>query len=806
MDYGPETLISDWLRQRRKQLDKTQHELAEQVGCSTVLIRKIESGERRPSRQVAARLAEALQVPAGQHERFVELLRQSVYLIPQDFEHQVAQQTLPGAAVPHTAAPPADARPTTAPPASGLPEYASAFVGRQAELEQVVALLAGEARLLTLVGAGGMGKTRLAVEAARSLAELEPGPYPAGIHFAALAGVAAPAGLPEALANALGVRVEGRVIAARLAALLPGRRLLVLDNYEHLLPEGLDLIAGLLEAAPELSLLVTSRYRLGLAEEWVFEIAGLAYPPVEAPEESLPADWEQFSAVQLFAGSARRSGVGFAVSPHNAAAVRQVCALVEGLPLGLELAAAWTRLLPVSEIAAEIQRNLDFLTSSLRDVPDRHRSLRAAFEYSWSLLSNGEQQALAALALLSGPFEREAAEQVAGAGLLELAGLLDKSLLARAPGGRYELHPLLRQYAREKLEASGALENAQVRLLEYCCQRTRLLDQAYQQGQVEAWRSGLEGEQANCETALQFALETRRAENGLLLAEALWRFWYTRGALAEGAAWLQRLLDLGVALPDERLGRAWYCLASLEHHQGAYDAARQHLADSLQASRQAGDRETIAAVTNELGLLDLDHGRPQAAEEYFREGLAAMQALGDRHGEALLGYNLGRALYARGLHPQAQEHWQASLALAQQIGDLRVQMYACYMLGVHALEAGELGAAREQIALSLIHSERLGDRFMRTWSLDRMAMLELQAGNPQLAVRHYALSAVLREQSLLAVPPVHQDEYQAFERDLRQALAPEVYQQLWQAGQQQAREEFASEQAGVSVHLQEGVY
>jgi predicted ATPase/DNA-binding XRE family transcriptional regulator len=796
LDHGADLPISDWLRQRRRQLDLTQQELADQVGCSTVLIRKIEAGERRPSRQIAARLAVVLQVPDMQQERFITLLRQGVWIYPKAFSQEIPLQPLPE--TPGQPAAEIAAAATLDLARATLPEFSSAFVGREVELELIMARLAGEARLLTLVGAGGMGKTRLAVEAARRLATQQPPIFTQGVDYFSLVSVASPAALPEALGGALGLALgDGQLSRDLLAAHLgTGRRLLVLDNFEHLLPDGLGMLADLLRGAEGLALLVTSRSRLGLVEEWVFEIAGLAYPPewpLAHTGAAPPDGWEKFSAVQLFIQSARRSSADFNLGPQNAAAVRQVCVLVDGLPLGIELAAAWTRLLPAAEIAGEIQHNLDFLTSNLRDVPERHRSLRAVFDYSWGLLAPVEQQVLAGLSVLAGRFDRTAASAVAGAGLAELAALLDKSLLGRAGGGDFEMHPLLRQFAHERLEASGAAAAARDRHLAYCCSHARELGQAYQQGQVDHWRAGMQAGQANFNAALQYALESRQAEAGLRLAEELWRYWYARGSLVEGATWLRDLLAMDENLPAARRARAWYCLASLEHHRGDYAAAGEHLAQSLQAARQAGDQETLAAVTNELGLLALDHDQPAQAEEHFREGMAAMQALQDRHGEALLAYNLGRAVYARGQRAQAEKLWHDSLALAEALEDLRVQMYARYMLGVHALEAGDLGPAREQFALSLIHTERLGDRFMRTWCLDRMAMLELQAGNPQRAVMHYACSVTLRTQSHLAVPPVHQAEYQAFERQLRQALPEETYRRFWQDGQQQALEELANE-------------
>jgi predicted ATPase len=303
------------------------------------------------------------------------------------------------------------------------------LIGREAELAELARLLRDpQCRLLTLAGPGGIGKTRLAIEVACRHQDQ----------------------FPDGAFNYLRAKES----------------LLVLDNVEHLL-EGVDLFAEMLERAPGVKLLVTSRERLNLQGEWVFEIQGLPVPPTDQADRA-----EEYSAAALFAQSARRAQAGFELEAEERPSVVRICQMVEGMPLGIELAAAWVPVLTCREIAHEIERGMDFLATTMRDVPERQRSLRAAFDFlattmrdvperqrslraafdhSWSLLSADERGVLCRLAVFQGGFEREAGEQVAGASLPSLLALASKSLVRRAESGRYDLHEVVRQYALSHL-------------------------------------------------------------------------------------------------------------------------------------------------------------------------------------------------------------------------------------------------------------------------------------------------------------------------------------------------------------------
>jgi predicted ATPase/DNA-binding SARP family transcriptional activator len=421
-------------------------------------------------------------------------------------------------------------------PQHNLPPQPTPFIGRKAELAQVYDLLTNpDCRLLTLLGAGGIGKTRLALEAAAHLA----GSFAHGVCFVSLAPIANSDFVLAAIAQSLGLQpVIGDLLAQVTAYLQQRALLLVLDNFEHLLDEA-EMVAHLLHGAPLLKVLVTSRERLYLREEWLLSVTGLGM------ETELPSE-----AGQLFLHSAQRVRPGFTAHGQEEA-IAAICQQVEGMPLALELAASWVRVMTCAEIARQMQANLDFLTTRMRDLPERHRSLRALFDRSWRLLSSAEQEVLRRVSVFRGGWMPEQAAELTGATLPLLLGLVDKSLVRASGHNRFDLHELVRQYAAEQLEANGEGDLVRERHYAAYLRHFRTGDSYLRGPEASTWLARMIAEQDNLRAALEWALDEGRYAHAAWLLVAAQFFWVLPGQWVEGGKWYAQLLPHRQALPAD---------------------------------------------------------------------------------------------------------------------------------------------------------------------------------------------------------------------------------------------------------------
>jgi predicted ATPase len=657
-----------------------------------------------------------------------------------------------------------------------LPRPLLPFIGREDELRRLIACLdSPDYRLLTLVGPGGVGKTRLALQAAGA----QLGAFRDGVYWVALAPITAPDLLPASIAHAAGLQFErGDDPAAQLLHYLRDKEmLLVLDNFEQLQVGGAatDLLLTILQRAPQVTLLVTSRERLGLHAESLLDLAGLPLPPA-GPAAAAPAPESQdafdaapllaSSAVRLFVERARQGQPAFALARDTAPGVVEICRLVGGLPLGIVLAAAWVRHLPPARIAASIRTNLDFLSSGARDAAPQHRTLRAVFDHSWQLLTAGEQQALRNLAVFRGGWDAAAAEQIAGAPLPVLLSLVDKSLLRSIAAERFDIHEVLRQYAAEKLGAAPRdCAAVQRRHAAYYLELAESAEEGLRGGEQAWWLARLEQEHDNLRAALRWARDVGAGEFGLRLSGALWRFWYMRGYFSEGRAQLAAVLESAMPPggPDAAAvagpppapqsaallaarAKALHGAGALASMQGASAAARAFYEQGLTLRRALGDARGVAASLNNLGLLAHEQGDNARARALHEESLALRRALQDRAGLASSLNNLGILAYQQGDYAAAQALYQESLALRRELGDQLGIGVMLSNLGIVAQSCGDYETARARHGESLALMLELGNQHGSATALISLGIVAQNQARYDIAhTRHEESLALHRE-------------------------------------------------------------
>jgi len=632
-----------------------------------------------------------------------------------------------------------------------LPTPLTSFVGRDEEIAAIRDLLAMPAcRLLTLLGPGGIGKTRLALETAARLEDA----FADGVVFTALQAVPNVDELAGAVATTLGLPQTGQQEPrVHIREYLRDKHLLlILDNFEHLV-DGADLVTEVLEAAPRVLCLVTSREALNLQEEWLYPLDGL-----DLPARPVAADLASTGAVRLFVERAQRVNRAFSLADEQDAVVR-ICRLVEGMPLAIELAATWTKTLSCAVIAEEIAQNIALLTTSMRNIPERHRSVKAAFDQSWQRLADGERAVFARLALFQGSFTLDAAALVGGASPSILATLVDTSFVRRMPDGRYHLHELLRQYAEERLreapETFAATMEAHKRYyISFLGQRLRAISGGRQ---VEAIRE-IAAEIENIRAAWRRAAAQADVEAIQQAVHTLSTFNIIRGPYQEGVA----ALDLAVhslrstppsPLRDQtladvlrelgyfwiRIGRFVEAKTALDESVGLYTTggfepplgtatdpvfghgilalAQGSYVEAARLGEQAYQRSVAAGHTSNqsyalyiLANAALAQGQTDTAQRCIQQAYDLAEGNEDRWFMSYCLNELGNVACARGAYGEARRHYQASYALREEFDDPQGMAVALSLLGKAALLEGKYVEAQAVYARSVAIYREIGDR------------------------------------------------------------------------------------------------
>ena len=741
----------------------------------------------------------------------------------------------PPAAAPSEGGAAAASAPAPVSPPTNLPLMFTRFFGREDEvtaLEQ--ALRSGDGRLVTITGPGGGGKTRLAIETARRLQD----GFPGGIWFVPLADLQQPERIPDAVAAGLGAAASapaGGALERVVRALSGPPALLILDNYEHLVEEGAAFVQVLRERVPALTCLVTSRQRLLLDGEREFPLLPLATPSLPGTPERLL----EFPSVQLFVDRARAIRPDFQITRRNAAALAALCGKLEGIPLAVELAAAWAQTLTPTQMLERLNRRFDLLVSRRRDLSPRHQTLRATIEWSYRLLAPDVQRFFARLSAFRGGWTLEAAETVCGepTAFAYLAELQERSLVVAEEQREGYPEAVMRCRMLETLREFAGEQVGDAERADLCARHADFFRDLAERAEPELtgpeqgrWLDRLEAERDNLRAALAWCSEAGNVEAGLRMGSALWRFWWARGPLSEGRALLENLLrQAGEAAVDDAVhARGLHAAGSMALNDGDLTSARFLFEAAIRLRRELGDADGLASSLYSMGLtLDDGPGR-EAARPFFEESLALRRRIDDKLGMAACISGLASLSMKDGDFAAARARFEEGLALRREMGDTPGTVYILNSLAQVAFGQGDLAesgalleesltlvramghrqgtaiilsnlgglnsrlgdhaAARAHLAESLTLLRQLGDKRFVMGALENCALLEHGLGRGARAVRLWAAAEAQRD--ALGVPyPNDPEELETIVADVRAAIGGREFASAWNEGRRMSREE-----------------
>jgi predicted ATPase len=747
-------------------------------------------------RQVMEALAKSGQRNAAlaHYQKCREILIEELGAMPEEETEELYRQIRDGSLKAEPAAQPWSTNriaTNTVAPANDLPHLITPLLGRTVEMKWLHRSLGQEhQRLVTLVGPGGSGKTHLALHAAHVLQSQ----FPQGAYFVSLVAATSIQQVVGAIADGLKLTFQSsQLTQAQLIDYLRGRHLLlILDNFEHVL-SATDVVSAILQQTPQVALLVTSRERLNLNGEQLLVLGGLKVPASSTHHTEL----EHYGAIQLFVQSAQRTVADFTLDSESGPYVAKIVRLLEGLPLAIELAAAWVRMLPSRTIAEEIEKNIDFLTAPYRNFPERHRSMRAVFDYSWHLASPVEQAAMRRLAFLVGGFDRKAAKEIAGVSLPVLLSLLDKSLLQSNGEGRYRWHPIVRQYAEERLDAERA-EREEIwprfghYYLDMLQQRAEQITGRLQKQVLQE----IDQELDNIQLLWQWIHDQGDLASLDMALYTLYQFYRIRGRLEElielfdkAIAFLESHIDLKSGDPEsgdlessdlEGQEVYWHLLVflassliyvagyeraegylprllahlrsdespflrafSLKHHamlfvhRGRFAEARQFYEQSLALYQVLGDENSQADVLNSLGVASNDLGEFSEAMRYLEESIALNRLAGNNAGLVYALSNRGASAYNIQQYAEARRFHSEALEAAREV-EFRPGIMLCLLnLADVACGLREFETARSLAEEGLALTKKNHDPRQAVWARSDLGLAELGLGNVDAAREHF---------------------------------------------------------------------
>src|SRR5829696_4164636 len=659
-------------------------------------------------------------------------------------------------------------------------------------------------RLLTLSGAGGSGKTRLALEVVRDLV----GAYPDGVWLVELAPLSEGALVPQAVAKAVKVPEQpGRSLTEALVDTLREKRLLqVLDNCEHLIEAAARLADALLSSCPHLRVVATSREALSLEGELVWRVDPLSVPSADPDAHRTPVttgELVRYGAVRLFVERAKLRSPHFEFTEENAGAVAQICRKLDGMPLAVELAAARVRALSLEQISQRLEDSLRLLRGDSRSAPQRQRTLRATLEWSHNLLSAEEQMLLRRLSVFAGGWTLEAAEEAVGTSedvgeedVIELISkLVDKSLVVAevkaADVVRYRLLEPVRQYARERLEESGEGDAFRHRHAEFFL---ALAEEAAPQltgAHQQEWANRLEADHDNMRAALSWSLESE-SETALRLAGALARFWEIRSHYLEGSRWIKAALRQSDHADGRAQAKALSEAGTFAWHRGDYEQATVFHGQALALYRKLGDEANAAFALLCVGVQDLEQGEHERAKPFFEEALALSRELGDKRTIVYALHNIGEVALHTGHYEQARTLGMEAVSVSQEMDDKWSEARDFVWLGmVTAYKGDDYEEASGFLEEGLALVREVGDWEWVGHALDSFAVIAGAKGQGERAARLYGAAEALRDTIGAPLPPTNRPAYDRSVAAVRSQLGEAAWEAAFAQGMAMSAEEAA---------------
>ena len=770
--------FGDWLKRKRKALDLTQAGLADRVGCSAAAIRKIEAEERRPSVQIAERLAEIFSIPSKERTNFMRFARGELRSAPAEIREEFPW---------HTSAQPVR---------SNLPATVTSLIGREQETALVREyLLNPDIRLVTLTGPPGIGKTRLSIEAARAVLS----DFPDGVFFVALASLDHPSLLVHTVAQALGY-VETNRQSAR-EQLVDGidrkQMLIVLDNCEHLIEDIAILATNLLSACSNLKLLATSRESLRISGEWLYSV-----PALYVPKDNFSVDMEtvsEYSALTLFVERARAVRSDFALDKYNVQAVASICAQLDGLPLAIELMAARMRLMTPGSLLEQLNNQLILFADGMRSISTRQKTLNDAISWSYNLLSNEEQKLFACLSVFSGGFTVDALETIFSQMFVStpvsalVPSLLDKSLLQRVLDNRdqvrFNMLVTIHRFALRRLQNMGLEAEMRKKHQAYFLDLTQQADREIRGANQVKWLNRLAAERDNLRSALEWMIETRQTEAALQMTGNLSLFWFRRSNLNEGRQWLRQVLVLPDAPQYPRLYS--YVLAQLAFHtwlQMGPEEARSFVEESLSIARAQGDEWNTAWALTVKGLVLIAEDNFKEAQSVLEESKTRFQNALDEWGYANAIISLANGAYHQDDQATELALLKESLFLFQKLGDKYFESVALRFIGMLQLRQGSVSAGVATLRESLLLAQQLESQYEIAAELSYIGNAAQAASIPARAVQLYWASRNIFD----SIGAWQKEDDKQFDKNLaacRAALDEETFGQAVEQGRSMTMEQ-----------------